>query len=312
MTVGQWHLLNYELNGAVRSGIQVGEAIFDIAKGLNQPDLTSSEAIFRRWKETKNLLSALADSSPTAALVGRGATIAAPIANPGAIYCAGANYRDHIEEMAKRSGTKPLDPRAANIETWFFLKTPICITGPDAAIELPSYSNAIDWEAELAAIIGMTARDVRPEDALDYVAGYTIANDLSARDHSKRDGVADLSPFKWDWLAHKVFDGSCPLGPWMVPAWDIPEPQSLRISLSVNGIVKQDSNTSQMIYSVAEQISQLSRKRTLLPGDLILTGTPAGVGAPRGEFLRDKDVVEVEIEKIGRLRNTISKRPSAG
>jgi 2-keto-4-pentenoate hydratase/2-oxohepta-3-ene-1,7-dioic acid hydratase in catechol pathway len=164
----------------------VGEAIFDIAKGLNQPDLTSSEAIFRRWKETKNLLSALADSSPTAALVGRGATIAAPIANPGAIYCAGANYRDHIEEMAKRSGTKPLDPRAANIETWFFLKTPICITGPDAAIELPSYSNAIDWEAELAAIIGMTARDVRPEDALDYVAGYTIANDLSARDHSKR------------------------------------------------------------------------------------------------------------------------------
>jgi 2-keto-4-pentenoate hydratase/2-oxohepta-3-ene-1,7-dioic acid hydratase in catechol pathway len=98
----------------------------------------------------------------------------------------------------------------------------------------------------------------------------------------------------------------------MVPAWDIPEPQSLRISLSVNGIVKQDSNTSQMIYSVAEQISQLSRKRTLLPGDLVLTGTPAGVGAPRGEFLRDKDVVEVEIEKIGRLRNTISKRPSAG
>jgi 2-keto-4-pentenoate hydratase/2-oxohepta-3-ene-1,7-dioic acid hydratase in catechol pathway len=312
MTVNPWRFLNYELDGTIRSGIQVGGTVFDVAAGLNRPEFVSSETIFLRWNDTRRLLADLAASSPEAAIVRHDAKILAPVLKPGAIYCAGANYRDHVEEMAKRSGTKPLDPRAANVETWFFLKTPACIAGPDTSIELPSYSNAIDWEAELAAIIGITARDVPPEDALDHVAGYTVANDLSARDHSKRDGVADLSPFKWDWLSHKVFDGSCPLGPWMVPAWDIPDPQALRISLSVNGVVKQDSNTSQMIYSVAEQISQLSRKRTLLPGDLVLTGTPAGVGAPRGEFLREKDVVEVEIEKIGRLRNTISGRPGAG
>jgi 2-keto-4-pentenoate hydratase/2-oxohepta-3-ene-1,7-dioic acid hydratase in catechol pathway len=306
--MSQYRFVSYELDGITRSGIRVGETMFDIADGLKRLEFSDPKTVLLHWHEVEKLLASLARNSPASATVSRKAKLAAPISNPGAIYCAGANYRDHIEEMAKRSGTQPLDPRAANIETWFFLKTPVCIIGPDAMIELPSNSHSVDWEAEFAVIIGRKTRDVSPVDALNFVAGYTIANDLSARDHSKREGVSDLSPFKWDWLSHKVFDGSCPLGPWMVPASEIPDPQSLRISLSVNGVIKQNSSTSEMIYSVAEQISQLSKKRTLLPGDLILTGTPAGVGFPRGDFLRDGDVVEVEIEKIGILRNTISQK----
>jgi 2-keto-4-pentenoate hydratase/2-oxohepta-3-ene-1,7-dioic acid hydratase in catechol pathway len=305
--VGNWCFLGYELDGSARSGIRVGGHIYDVADGLNRPDLSSPDSVFAHWRETEPLLSGLAARAPAAAVVHRNVRLVAPVQRPGAIYCAGANYRDHIEEMARRSGTKPLDPRAENIETWFFLKTPVCIAGPDAVVTLPSYSNSVDWEAELAAIIGLPARNVSPEEALGHVAGYTVANDLSARDQMKREGVSDLSPFKWDWLAHKCFDGSCPIGPWVMPASDIPDPQRLRITLSVNGVVKQDSNTSQMIYSVAEQISQLSRKRTLRPGDVVLTGTPAGVGAPRGEFLRDHDLVEVEIEHIGRLQNTMAR-----
>jgi 2-keto-4-pentenoate hydratase/2-oxohepta-3-ene-1,7-dioic acid hydratase in catechol pathway len=150
-------------------------------------------------------------------------------------------------------------------------------------------------------IIGRTAKEVSTDEALDHVAGYTIANDLSARDLSRRAGVSEGSPFRFDWLAHKSFDGACPLGPWITPASAIDDPQSLAIELKVNGQTMQSSHTSKMIFSVAEQIAHLSEKLTLYPGDIILTGTPAGVGSATGRFLAAGDMVSISIEGLGEL-----------
>jgi 2-keto-4-pentenoate hydratase/2-oxohepta-3-ene-1,7-dioic acid hydratase in catechol pathway len=138
------------------------------------------------------------------------------------------------------------------------------------------------------------------------VAGYTVANDLSARDLSRRPHISDTSPFKADWLAHKSFEGACPLGPWITPADDIADPHDLGIKLWVNDVIKQDSNTGGMIFNLAEQISHISTRIMLHPGDVILTGTPAGVGAGRNEYLKPGDVVKVWIEGIGTLTNTFS------
>ena len=144
------------------------------------------------------------------------------------------------------------------------------------------------------------------EKALSDVAGYTIANDLSARDRGKRPGVPQTSFFKMDWTKHKSFDGSCPLGPWIVLASDIADPQKLGLKTWVNGALKQDFNSAKMLFSTAEQIAQLSINMTLQPGDLILTGTPAGTGAETGEFLRAGDTVKLWIEGIGELSNKIA------
>jgi 2-keto-4-pentenoate hydratase/2-oxohepta-3-ene-1,7-dioic acid hydratase in catechol pathway len=158
---------------------------------------------------------------------------------------------------------------------------------------------------ELVAVIGRTAKDVSVADALDYVAGYTIANDLSARDAMRREKVPAATPFHYDWVSQKCFDGSCPLGPWIVPASQIGDPHKLAIKLWVNDELMQDSNTGKMIFDTAEQIAMLSSRVTLHPGDLVLTGTPAGVGAGRNEFLQPGDRVEIEIEGLGRLEHWI-------
>ena len=154
-------------------------------------------------------------------------------------------------------------------------------------MKLPKASNAIDWEAELGAVIGKKAKDVPLEKALDYVAGYTVANELSARDLGRRNQLPDSTPFKWDWVGQKCFDDACPIGPWIVPASDIKDPQKLGIKLWVNDVIKQDSNTSDMIFNLAEQLSHLSSRITLYPGDIILTGTPGrrrrgAQGIPQG------------------------------
>ena len=164
----------------------------------------------------------------------------------------------------------------------------------------------VDWEVELAAVIGKVARDVPVARALEAVAGYTIANDLSARDVMKRDKNPATSPFHYDWLSQKCFDGACPLGPWIAPADDIPDPQNLALRLWVNGTLMQDSHTSKMIFSTAEQIAMLSSRVTLYPGDLVLTGTPAGVGTPRRLFLKAGDTVKLWIESIGEMSHTMA------
>jgi 2-keto-4-pentenoate hydratase/2-oxohepta-3-ene-1,7-dioic acid hydratase in catechol pathway len=217
------------------------------------------------------------------------------------------NYSDHAAEMAQRMGREPdTNPKISLGAPWHFLKSPHAIADPGAVVAGSQYCKNLDWEVELAAIIGRKAKNVPVERALDFVAGYTAANDLSARDLSRRANTPPATPFHFDWIGQKCFDGSCPLGPFIVPAGDIPDPQNLSLKLWVNDVLKQDSNTSMMIFSLAEQIAHLSAGITLYPGDIILTGTPAGVGAGRNEFLRPGDTVKIEIEKIGVFANMIA------
>jgi 2-keto-4-pentenoate hydratase/2-oxohepta-3-ene-1,7-dioic acid hydratase in catechol pathway len=293
-----------------RAGLIVGEEVFDAAKLTGKAAYASVIGILEDWKAAEGALKKAAGG----AAKGRAkrqplakTKLLAPVRFPSAIYCAGANYADHAAEMAARENRPPPpDPHTQGLKAWHFLKAARSIADPGATVKVSGYAKQMDWEVELAAVIGRTAKDVPQSKALAYVAGYTIANDLSARDRGRRDNVPDASPFKHDWTKHKTFDGSCPLGPWIVPASDIGDPQKLGLKLWVNGVLKQDSNTSDMIYTLAEQIEQLSTNMTLHPGDLILTGTPAGVGAGRGEFLKAGDVVKLWIEKIGEISNRIA------
>lgn len=233
-------------------------------------------------------------------------TLLSPIPVPPAIYCAGSNYADHAREMAKANGREPpKDPHELGQRSWHFIKASRSAIGTGAVIAMPAHSKKLDWEAELGLVIGRPCRNVSEADALDYVGGYLIGNDLSARDLSRRAGMPDNSSFKNDWMAHKSFDGACPLGPWITLARDVPDPQNLHMRLDVNGVVKQDSNTREMIFNIREQIADLSGRMTLLPGDIILTGTPAGVGNGRGEYLKSGDVVTIRIEGLGEISNRL-------
>ncbi len=213
----------------------------------------------------------------------------APVARPGKILCIGLNYLDHCRE----SGMEP--PKAPVL----FAKFANAVIGPDAPIRYDaSASSEVDFEVELVAVIGKRASRVSEDEALDYVAGYTIGNDVSARDAQFGDG---------QWVRGKTFDTFCPLGPWMVTADEIPDPQALTIRLWVDGVSYQDSNTEQMIFPVRHLVSYLSRFITLEPGDLIMTGTPWGVGFARKPpvYLVDGNVVRLEIEGIGELSNPV-------
>jgi 2-keto-4-pentenoate hydratase/2-oxohepta-3-ene-1,7-dioic acid hydratase in catechol pathway len=190
---------------------------------------------------------------------------------------------------------------------WHFVKSSkSAVVGPGAQVKLPAYSNAVDWEVELAAVIGRPAKDATVEQALACVAGYTIANDLSARDAMRRAKNPPTSPFHFDWVSQKCFDGACPLGPWIVPAAELRDPGKLGIRLWVNDELMQDSSTAKMIFSTAEQIAMLSSRLTLQPGDLVLTGTPAGVGMGRKRFLKAGDTVRLWIEEIGELSHSMA------
>ena len=302
-----YKLVSYRSGDGARAGLVIGEEVFDAAKLCDNPAYAAVIDILADWKRAEPVLKKAAAGAATSRQKRqplRKTKLLAPLRFPSAIYCAGANYADHAAEMARREGRPPPpDPHTQGLKAWHFMKAPHAIADPGAAVKITGYAEQIDWEVELAAVIGRVAKDVSAAKALSYVAGYTIANDLSARDRGRRANVPDASPFKWDWTKHKSFDGSCPLGPWVVPSSDIGDPQRLGLKLWVNGVLKQDSNTSDMIFTLAEQIEQLSSGMTLYPGDLILTGTPAGVGAGRGEFLKSGDVVKLWIENIGEIEN---------
>ncbi len=180
----------------------------------------------------------------------------APVRFPSAIYCAGANYADHAAEMAAREGRPPPpDPHTLGLKAWHFLKASRAITDPGAPVKISDYAKQMDWEIELAAVIGQVGQGrARRRRRSPMSPVIRSANDLSARDRGRRPNVPDTSPFKWDWTKHKTFEGSCPLGPWIVPATDIADPQKLGLKLWVNGEIKQESNTSGMIFTLAEQI----------------------------------------------------------
>ena len=221
----------------------------------------------------------------------------APIPRPRKnILCVGRNYAEHAAESLRAIGQEVKLPEFPNI----FTKAVTAVTGPTSEIVIdPAVSERIDWEVELAVIIGTGGRGIAREDALRHIWGYTILNDVSARDIQNRAGV--------QWFLGKSLDGSCPMGPWIVTADELRDPTNLRLRLLVNGIVKQEDTTAHMIFDIPTLLADISRGMTLEPGDILATGTPSGVGFARTppEFLRPGDLMESEIEGIGTMRNRV-------
>jgi len=308
-----YRLLSFRSGREARAGILVGEQIYDAARLVGQPAWSSVLGVLEDWSRAHRAFAAAAKRIAAGKSRAKGgplkrAKLLAPVLYPGNIFCAGANYTDHMAEMARAQGQPP-GPNMKQLgeKPWHFVKTSrSSVVGPDAKVKLPAYSQKVDWEVELVAVIGRTAKDIPAEKALGCVAGYTIANDLSARDAMRRAGNPATSPFHYDWVSQKCFDGACPLGPWIVPAGDIRDPHKLGIKLWVNNELMQDSHTSNLIFDTAEQIAMLSSRVTLQPGDLVLTGTPAGVGMGRGRFLKPGDSVRLWVEEIGEFSHTLA------
>ena len=226
-----------------------------------------------------------------------GLKLLAPIPRPRKnVFCIGWNYLEHFAEgEAIRHNGQDLPAYPV-----FFSKAPTAVTGPYDAIPYDAkVSEQIDWEVELAVIIGKNGKNISENEALDYVFGYTVVNDVTARDLQRRHGG--------QWLKGKSLDGACPMGPWIVTRDEL-DPNNLRVVTRVNGIPKQDSNTRHLYFKVPRLIAELSLGMTLEAGDIISTGTPPGVGFARKppEFLKPGDLLETEIEGIGRLENRIS------
>ena len=217
------------------------------------------------------------------------ARLRAPVTRPGKIIGIGLNYEDHARETGAEAPEKPI----------VFAKYPNTVAGQGDAIRIPPITEQVDYEAELAVVIGRPARNVSEDEALDYVFGYANCNDVSSRDLQFSEGG--------QWTRSKSIDTFCPLGPYLVTADEIPDPQNLSVRSIVNGEVMQDGTTSDMIFTVAQLISFLSTGMTLMPGDVIATGTPAGVGFARDPkvFLKPGDEVTIEIERLGSLTNPV-------
>ena len=225
-----------------------------------------------------------------------GLRLLAPIPRPRKnVFCVGWNYLEHFAEGETiRNSRQDLPAHPV-----FFSKTPTAVTGPYDAIPYNAkVSEQIDWEVELAVIIGKSGKNISENQALDYVFGYTVVNDVTARDLQRRHGG--------QWLKGKSLDGACPMGPWIVTRDEL-DPTNLRVVTRVNGVPKQDSNTRHLYFKIPRLIAELSLGMTLEPGDIISTGTPPGVGFARKppEFLKPGDLLETEIEGIGRLQNRI-------
>jgi 2-keto-4-pentenoate hydratase/2-oxohepta-3-ene-1,7-dioic acid hydratase in catechol pathway len=302
-----YRLVTYASPQGPRAGLVVGERVHDAATLTGNAADASVLGLLEDWDAASaRLKTAAAKANESDGIALADAKLLTPVRWPSAIYCAGANFTDHMLEMAKVQNIAPEpDPKSVGLKPWHFIKASRTLADPGKTVALPTYSKMVDWECELTAVIGRPARNVSVEKALTHVAGYTVGNDLSARDLTKRAQVPDSSPFKFDWLGQKNFDDACPVGPWIVPAEDIADPQNVAMKLWVNDVIKQDSHTSKMIFSLAEQIAHISSRLTLHPGDLIMTGTPAGVGLARKEFLKSGDVVKVWVEGVGTLVNTM-------
>ena len=303
-----YKLLTHETADGPRAAVVIGDRVFDAAALANRADYATALGVLNDWAAADAMFASFAakGGAEKGGVPLSSARLLAPILYPGQIFGAGANYEDHIAEMSK-SEFKAQNARKAGGRHWHFGKSSrSAVIGHGSVRPLPPYSSKVDWEIELAVVIGRTATRIAAEHALDHVAGYTIANDLSARDFVVRDGIEANSPFRFDWIAHKGFDGACPLGPWIVPARDIPDPQRLGLKLWVDDEEMQNSNTRHMIFSVAEQIEELSARVTLHPGDLILSGTPSGVGMGRNVFLKSGQRLRLWIENIGELHHGFS------
>ncbi|MGU3437721.1 fumarylacetoacetate hydrolase family protein [Actinomycetes bacterium M1A6_2h] len=247
--------------------------------------------------------------------------IVAPI-EPLQILQAGANYRTHVidlavkhadlsdgrtEDQVRAETAEMMDKRAAEGDPYFFIGLPSAITGPYDTVTLPPGTSKNDWELELAAVIGRRAHRVGVDEALDVVAGYTIVNDLTTRELVFR---RDMPEIGTDWLRAKNAPGFLPVGPWIVPKEEVGDVSELRLTLELDGIVMQDESTKDMLFGVAQLISAVSQTVTLLPGDLVLTGSPAGNGMHWGRLLADGDVMESTITGLGHQKTPVIGSPA--
>jgi 2-keto-4-pentenoate hydratase/2-oxohepta-3-ene-1,7-dioic acid hydratase in catechol pathway len=293
-----WSLATYTADGTEALGV------------LREDGTLVTPADLKRWTTAMELLADWAAAEP----ILRGLDIndappahydalLAPLRWPRKVICAGVNYRRHMREMG---GEIP----AEGWRPFFFLKAPTTsVIGPHDPIVINDPDRArYDWEAELAVIIGTAGKNIDTERAVAHVAAYCVSNDVTARGYHHRDAVP-ADAFAYDWFAAKSMEGSLPLGPGLTPAFLVPDPQDLRLSLWVNGELQQDETTADMVCSVAELIAAASQVVTLEPGDVIATGTPSGVGAGRNRYLRDGDVVRVTIDGLGTLENTVKESP---
>lgn len=252
------------------------------------------------WDRLRQAAAAARGGTPV-----RSAKLLAPIPRVRRnVLCVGWNYVEHFEEGKELRGAGA--PQQMPDHPTFFTKQPNAVVGHgDTVWYSAPVSQQLDWEVELAVVIGAGGRDIPESDAMRYVFGYTVGNDVSVRD-VQRDWHGG------QWFKGKSFDTSCPLGPWIVTADEIGDPQDLRLQLRVNGVVKQDSSTRYMYFTIPRILAELSAGMALEPGDVIMTGTPPGVGAARKppEFLQVGDVMEAEVERIGVLRNPIGAGPN--
>lgn len=308
------------------AGICLGERVLPLAAvhesavrcGARWSSGASVLDLLQEWEANLAVLRAVAPQLPAqhpSAVPMSSLRVHPPVDLPRQVLCTGANYRKHVVDLTLDMGVGPaglegdalrkwaedmMDQRAAHGEPYVFPKLPSAITGAFDPVELPATTQQPDWELELAVIIGKAARNVRREDALDYVAGYSIVNDVSARDLIAR---TDYKMLGTDWLRSKSPPSFMPFGPTLVPACFVSDPQNLQLTLKLNGQTMQDESTADMLFDVARQIEYISSHVQLWPGDLIATGSPAGNGTHYKRFLRDGDVMDTEIEGLGRQRN---------
>ena len=295
--------------------------VVDLPAALRDDALTML-GLLEQWAVALPLLHKLAADPGTERRPLADFRVHAPI-EPRQVLQSGANYRQHVidlhvahrdpaddrsEEERRAEAAEIMDRRAAEDLPYVFIGLPSAITGPYDDVVLPSWAEKPDWELELAVVIGRPAHRVSAESALDHVAGYTIANDLTDRATVFR---RDMPQIGTDWLRSKNAPGFTPLGPWIVPAGSIADPDDLRVTLRLNGETMQDESTKDMIFSVARLVAYASRTARLLPGDLILTGSPAGNGMHWGRLLRDGDVMEGSVTGLGVQRTRCVAEPAS-
>ena len=283
------------LDGYPRAGVVVEDRVVDLSEKFDSVQALIEEGN-PALEEARSLLAKANPEADVAEI-----DLRAPIPHPRRnVFCMGWNYLTHFEEGQGRRGD---DQEELPEYPTFFDKPTTTVIGPYDDIPFDrDFSEKMDYEAELAVVIGRAGRSIPAAEATDHIFGYTIANDVTARDVQRRHGG--------QWLKGKGMDGSCPLGPWIVTADEIPDPQNLPIQCHVNGVQKQNSNTSFMVFPVSRLIEELSLAMTLLPGDILLTGTPEGVGYARTppEYLAPGDEVTVTVANIGSITNRVVAR----
>lgn len=292
-------LAHYSIEGDNRVGIVKDDRIIDLAS-LGFSELEGIRSIDDLLLQDKLATVAhlveqgiFGRSSHPLSSVG----LASPILKPSKIYCAAVNYLSHSKEQDVKPPTEP----------YFFTKFSNAIIGQDDPILLPRVSKKVDWEVELAVVIGRKGKYISKDEAMNYVAGYTISNDISFRDLQRSEGTPPkTNMFGYNWVKGKGLDNALPMGPWLVTADEMGNIYDKRIALSVNDSIRQEARIGDMIFRVDQLIEYLSDGITLGPGDVISTGTPMGVAQYSGTpFLKDGDIVEAEIEGIGKLRNPV-------